>query len=107
MENIFEVKSSNKNLDNILSNQIYYYLSSNSMIPEGLITHIFELAKSGFKDNLFTNFYGLIKEYKNMLEVALQNGKNDEWTRNYICSLIKIIDFYIKDIDYENRLKNE
>ena len=53
MENIFEVKSSNKNLDNILSNQIYYYLSSNSMIPEGLITHIFELAKSGFKDNLF------------------------------------------------------
>ena len=60
MENIFEVKSSNKNLDNILSNQIYYYLSSNSMIPEGLITHIFELAKSGFKDNLFTNFYGLI-----------------------------------------------
>ena len=107
MENIFEVKSSNKNLDNILSNQIYYYLSSNSMIPEGLITHIFELAKSGFKDNLFTNFYGLIKEYKNMLEVALQNGKNDEWTRNYICSLIKIIDFYIKDIDYENKLKNE
>lgn len=104
MENIFNIKSNDGNLDTILSNQIYYYLSNNTIIPECLLTHLFNLASAGFKDNLFTSFYGLIKEYRNMLLVALQNGKNQEWTCEYISSLLKIIDSYINENDYERRL---
>ena len=107
MEEIFDVNSSNENLDNILSNHIYNYLSNNSIIPIGVLTHIFKLVQDGFKDNLFTNFYGLIKEYKNMLEVALQNDENEEWTQNYVKTLLKIINSYIEETNYETKLLNE
>ncbi len=107
MEGIFDVDSSNENLDNILSNQIYNCLSNNSIIPIGVLTHIFRLAQDGFKENLFTNFYGLIKEYKNMLEVSLQNNKNEEWTQNYVKILLQIINSYIEETNYKKRLLNE
>ena len=72
-------------------------------IVNNMVNEVTSFLKGNYKDvrNKINNLmyeassnlnFELAIEYKNMLEVALQNGKNDEWTRNYICSLIKIIE---------------